>query len=228
MAISIRTRKNLWAKSGNRCSICKIELFSKKQNSDEVNIGEECHIISSKPNGPRYKPDLDNYDLIDNLILLCRNHHREIDERTNFYTEALLKQIKLEHEKWVRNAINNTLDSDHKIKQKRLNRITSGKELFNILSNSYGLRTDYDDVDNEVDAEFIGRILQDIFDFADLSSIAEPYDKVRIGVELKKLLNDLEEKNFHLIGNQFIEQMNFANGEKDKWPIATIVIKKNN
>lgn len=80
MGISDKTRKNLWAKSGNRCSICKTELFSGQKNEDEFNIGEECHIISSKQNGPRYKSNLDNYDTYDNLILLCRNHHKEIDE----------------------------------------------------------------------------------------------------------------------------------------------------
>jgi hypothetical protein len=41
MAISDKTRKSLWAKSGNRCSICKIELFSEK-DADVFNIGEEC------------------------------------------------------------------------------------------------------------------------------------------------------------------------------------------
>ena len=59
MGISSKTRKNLWAKSGNRCSICKIELFSKKKGKDEFNIGEECHIISSNTNGPRHKSNME-------------------------------------------------------------------------------------------------------------------------------------------------------------------------
>ena len=77
MAISNKDRKNLWAKSGNRCAICKTELFNKTVNTDEFNIGEECHIISSQKRGPRYK-ELENYDTSDNLVLLCRNHHKVI------------------------------------------------------------------------------------------------------------------------------------------------------
>lgn len=79
MAISDKTRKMLWAKSGNRCAICKAELITEQETDSNLNIGEECHIISSKPKGPRYKPNLNDYDTFDNLILLCRNHHKEID-----------------------------------------------------------------------------------------------------------------------------------------------------
>ncbi|MBY5958222.1 HNH endonuclease [Membranicola marinus] len=84
IGISSKTRKNLCAKSGNRCSICRTELFAKKFKSDEENIGEECHIISSKQNGPRHHPNLDDYD---NLILLCRNHHKEIDEISETFSQ---------------------------------------------------------------------------------------------------------------------------------------------
>ena len=67
MAISDKTRKKLWAKSGNRCSICKTDLFSNKEKAEDLNIGEECHIISSKPKGPRHKISL---GLIGSAILL--------------------------------------------------------------------------------------------------------------------------------------------------------------
>ena len=111
MGISNKTRKNIWSKSANRCSICKIELFSKKTKSDEFNIGEECHIISSKINGPRHKPNIDDYDISDNLILLCRNHHKEIDELTDTYSEELLRYIKLNHENWVKNTLDNSINN---------------------------------------------------------------------------------------------------------------------
>jgi|SRR3989339_40661 len=136
MAISEKTRKKLWAKSGNRCSICKTDLFSNKEKAEDLNIGEECHIISSKPNGPRHKEGLDDYDLYNNLILLCRNHHKEIDELTDTYTEKLLWYIKLNHEDWVNTTLNNS--KAKKERPKFISRITSGKELLNIISDSYG------------------------------------------------------------------------------------------
>jgi hypothetical protein len=226
MGISNKTRKNLWAKSGNRCSICKTELFAGQINEDEFNIGEECHIISSKQNGPRYKSNLDDYDTYDNLILLCRNHHKEIDELTDSYTEELLRYMKLNHENWVKTTLTDSINNDKKEKPRFLTRITSGKELLNIISDSYGYRTDYDEVVNEEDAQYIGGVLQELTDYGDISGMVEVYDKVQIGLQLNELLKDLEQKGYFLFGEKNIEKIKFGNGDIDNWAIATIVIKK--
>ncbi len=103
MNIKDKDRKQLWAKSGNQCAICKKELFHANEDGKDFNIGEECHIISKKPDGPRHIPNMNNYDTYDNLILLCCEHHKEIDDKNNvaFYTIERLHQIKEEHEKWV-------------------------------------------------------------------------------------------------------------------------------
>lgn len=223
MAITDRTRKSLWAKSGNRCAICKIELFSDKQ---ETNIGQECHIISSKTHGPRHKPNIEDYDLFDNLILLCCNHHHEIDELSDTYTEELLRYVKLNHENWVQSTIDKAINSDKKTRPKFLTRVTSGKELLNIISNTLGYRTDYDEVDNEEDAKYIGGVLQELVDYSEISGMVEVGEKVQMGHELKKLLDDLDEKGYYLFGERNVERIKYANGETDKWSIMTIVIKK--
>ena len=225
MAISDRSRKKLWTKSANRCSIYKTKLFSKKENLTEFNIGEECHIISESKKGPRHKPNLEAYDSYDNLILLCRNHHKEIDELTETYTEELLRYIKLNHEKWVQETLDDAIKSKSKIKPKFLTRITSGKELLNIVTDSHGYRTDYDEVEN--DADFIGGILQSLVDYGDLSEMEEIYDKVKMSFQLNDILKELEEKGYYLFGEKNTEHVKFSNGESDNWSIATLVIKKN-
>lgn len=110
MSISAKTRKTLWARSGNRCAICKTELVTEQYDNDKNQIiGEECHIISSKGKGPRYKSISDNnYDIETNLILLCRNHHREIDEQIDTYTAQAIQKIKSDHEIWVKRSIDET------------------------------------------------------------------------------------------------------------------------
>ena len=45
MGILDKDRKRLWAKSGNRCAICKHELFLSNKNNEDFNIGEECHVM---------------------------------------------------------------------------------------------------------------------------------------------------------------------------------------
>jgi|SRR5665647_71093 len=226
MAITDKTRKSLWAKSGNRCSICKIELFSSNADNNEFNVGEECHIISSKDKGPRHKPNIDDYDLFNNLVLLCRNHHKEIDELTETYTEELLRYIKSNHENWVQSTINNAIHKDKQNIPKFLTRITSGKELLNIVSDSHGYRTDYDEVENEEDAEYIGGVLQSLVDYGEISGMVEAYDKVKMGFQLNQLVKDLEEKGYFLFGEKNKEKIVYGNGESDKWNVATLVIRR--
>ncbi|NGY93851.1 hypothetical protein F3K44_31270 [Bacillus megaterium] len=55
MPVSNKARKILWGRSANRCAICKKELVEQATARDDSSIvGEECHIISAKKNGPRY------------------------------------------------------------------------------------------------------------------------------------------------------------------------------
>jgi predicted restriction endonuclease len=84
MAITDKNRKILWARSGNRCAICRISLVVEQtvQDSESV-VGEECHIVSSSPNGPRHDAAFttEQSDAIDNFILLCATHHKMIDDQ---------------------------------------------------------------------------------------------------------------------------------------------------
>lgn len=223
MSITTKTRKKLWAKSANRCAICKIELFNEKTTNTEFNIGEECHIISAKPNGPRYKSDLKDYDDYDNLIMLCRNHHKEIDENVDTYTEELLRYIKKNHENWVTEKLT---DSDEKDKEKPrfLIRITSGKDLMNIIFNAFGYRIDHDEIKDEDEANYIGGILQTLVDYGELSDVLETYEKVKLTLDFNNILSELEEKGYFLFGERVHESYKQLND----CPIATLVIKRSN
>lgn len=74
---------------------------------DESVVGEECHIISGKPGGPRSEPsfpdsEIDGYP---NLLLLCRVHHKLVDDQAETYTAELLRQLKQNHETWVSESL---------------------------------------------------------------------------------------------------------------------------
>ncbi len=89
MAITVKTRKILWARSGNRCALCRHELvMSETAADDDAVIGDECHIVSAKPNGPRSSKKLsaDEYDKPANLLLLCKVHHKQVDDQENTFT----------------------------------------------------------------------------------------------------------------------------------------------
>lgn len=106
MAISLKTHKLLWGKSGNRCAFpeCRKELVESETETDDHSIiGEEAHIIAKKTDGPRGKSDLssEDRDKYDNLILLCSNHHKLIDDQPNNFTIEKLKKIKDDHIEWI-------------------------------------------------------------------------------------------------------------------------------
>jgi len=110
MSINQKDIKILWAKSAGRCSICKQELSvdSHSSPSSITLIGENCHIVGDKLNsGPRHQSNLseEDRDRYPNLILLCSNHHNEIDGDTTKYSIEYLHQIKADHEIWVQTAL---------------------------------------------------------------------------------------------------------------------------
>jgi hypothetical protein len=107
VAISGKTRKLLWANSGNRCALCGSVLSHPQAKNDPAAIvGDECHIISGAQDGPRFDPffhgDNDGYE---NLLLLCASDHRLVDTQLGTYSVEKLKQLKANHEAVVARAV---------------------------------------------------------------------------------------------------------------------------
>jgi len=106
MAITLRTTKILWGRSGNRCAICRNELVEDAIDAadDESVVGDMAHIIARKETFTRGDYDAlsgEGRDHYSNLILLCRKHHKVIDDQPAHYTVERLREIKRSHEEWV-------------------------------------------------------------------------------------------------------------------------------
>ena len=105
-SISQKDLKILCTRSGNRCAMpeCKKILIENKKLNDTYSIiGEAAHINGKSPNSARYdgKMTEKERDSYDNLILVCRNCHKAIDDQPSFYTAEKLHQIKEDHERWI-------------------------------------------------------------------------------------------------------------------------------
>ncbi|MBE0461814.1 MAG: HNH endonuclease, partial [Candidatus Aminicenantes bacterium] len=181
MSISDKTRKRLWAKSGNLCAISKIELVSDFTSvSDESIIGEECHICTRTPRGPRYNASLSEVELdeYDNLILLSRNHHKIVDDNPIYYTSERLQNIKKSHEEWVRKTLNFEIRN---IKSKKytdftisfLTRIMTGRQLMNVISGSHAYDFDNDELHSESEVDLVSTFIQNAQELGDLFSDME-------------------------------------------------------
>ncbi len=93
--------KKLFALSGNKCSMtnCARPLIS---IDGAAVLGKICHISAASENGPRWDKDMDDDQRRDfsNLILMCGEHHDEIDADENLdkYKTRVLSKMKEEHE----------------------------------------------------------------------------------------------------------------------------------
>ena len=107
MTITLKTRKILWMRSGGRCSICKNEVIVDASSSadDPSVVADEAHIVARKETFTRGDFDAltpEQRDQYSNLILLCKVHHKVIDDQPAFYTVERLREIKAKHEDEVR------------------------------------------------------------------------------------------------------------------------------
>jgi hypothetical protein len=72
-----------------------------------VLIGDIAHIHSHGDTGPRALPELSDKQRNDyeNLILLCKNCHARLDGQQNTNTVEVIRQLKHDHEAWVRTSL---------------------------------------------------------------------------------------------------------------------------
>jgi len=228
MTISSRIRKMLWARSANRCAICKIVLISDNKKLQCQNIGEECHIISKKSNGPRHKMNIKNYDVYENLILLCRNHHRIIDEKNNEYSIEKLKEIKKNHEEWVNTSLNENSKNSSNSNSLFLKKVTSGNELLSIISNVDGYRYNFDEVSNNNEGLFLDSIIQKIINFGEAINNDIDSNSARIAYELTETLKELNEKGYFIFGEKNANYCDNNLKVKDFIVAELIISKKDN
>jgi len=228
MSITNKTRKILWAKSGGKCAICRIDLAHSDSDEESNHVfGEECHIISSKPTGPRFVANI-NYDSSDNLILLCPNHHSLIDKKIEKYPVDELRKIKIAHEKWVSENLSKKKDQENDISH--LQRLTTGREIVDIIMNNHVYEFNYDEVKTKEESDYVGCFFQELKDYGECSDLMEISERVEFGFKLNKSLEELDEKGFWVFGARRKKRM-FADITKESYllNIATIrVVKKDN
>ena len=236
MSITARSRKRLWARSGNRCAMCRRELVREGSPPDGDSIvGDECHIVSATRGGPRYDPEFprEKADDNSNLVLLCKVDHKVVDDQESKYTANLLRDLKAAHERRIAVQLEG-FDSDKqpvRIRQVAenvpnfLRRIRSGKELLAIMSNACAYALDYDELRNEEEVDLVSGFLQDAQDWGELG-LDEVGSRMRAAQSLDEHINGLEQSGFWVFGcreNQLIEG---GDGPASGWPVAHLRVMR--
>ena len=239
MAISDKTRKLLWSRSGNRCAICRLELAIDATACDDASlIGEECHIHSGRETGPRHNSsfEINEIDAYENLLVLCRVHHKMIDDQDETYTAEILRQIKSDHEKWVQEKLAGTSELKpirlRRIKENTLSclaRLTNGKDVLDIVDGASAFSFNHDELVSDEEVELVGGFIQVAKDWGELGGDLEPIQKVRTGFHLSGSLEQLEEAGFFVFGGREVHRVEGGVGTPLPWPVAILrVVRSTN
>lgn len=94
----------LWGMAAGRCEICNKLLYLDSHYGDDANFAENAHIHAVGRTGPRHKEDMtrEEIDCVDNLMLLCAEHHHLIDTKPENYQSDILTRQKQAHEERIR------------------------------------------------------------------------------------------------------------------------------
>lgn len=107
-----RIRFQLVARAAGRCQFpgCNKVLYEDELTKGPGNISNYAHIIPYRKDGPRGPETLherpSNVDTLDNLMLLCWEHHKLVDTKPvpPEYSAKELRRIKKEHEDRIKTA----------------------------------------------------------------------------------------------------------------------------
>lgn len=234
MSITEKTQKALWARSGNRCIICRIELVQDVENSNtNLIIGQQCHIVSEKDKGPRSNLNFDkDYDGYENLMLLCVNDHKRIDDQTEIYPPERLKLLKQKHELWVKKTLEKDVSAFANDEQniKSLPLVKSGKHLVDIIRGVHMFDFDNEELITNKEAEKVGYIFDILKDYIDILEDLRYTNILKLAIELNNEIEELEELGFLIFGMKRNLKMKHENG-KDMGTFETasiVIVRKDN
>ncbi len=117
MPPSERNTKIVIIESGNRCAfsfgkeICN-EVLAKENDGGRVAfIGDIAHIKGENEGSARYDENMEKGERnnAENLMVLCKNHHKTIDDQEDIYTVEVLLEMKNNHRKWIIEKTNKAL-----------------------------------------------------------------------------------------------------------------------
>ena len=91
-ALEEKTKIFLWGMAAGRCEICNKLLYIDSKYGDTANFAENAHIHAVGKKGPRHLDEMSKEEMngIENLMLLCAEHHHLIDTKPENYPDNTL------------------------------------------------------------------------------------------------------------------------------------------
>lgn len=238
MSISAKDRKLLWSRAHNACAICRKSLtdFADSTDLPGIVLGEEAHIIAQREDGPRGREgDREDIDRYDNLILLCADDHKRVDEQPDVFTVSLLRQKKAEHEEWAAKRFASDPDVEPIRVMKApgedlipMSPVLSGAQLWELVAGSATryLRT----VEGAVEpaaAQAADALLDAARDWADVAEEVEDHGFAAVREAqngLQELLDEVTRHALFVFGRRVTRTLTGGLGPPAPWPTVHLVV----
>jgi len=222
----------LWGRSANRCALCRFDLCLDAQCADSASIvGDECHLRGQSEGGPRYDPaySLELIDSYENLILLCKVHHKLVDDDWKTYTTEKLERIKAAHGNWVTEALEKPPNEDLPREEEVMPRVYNGTELLIAVGGSMAYQFDHDHPATQEEADALSGFLQNVQDYGELYSDFGSGERVQAACRVSEEMQQLAELGFWIFAESKLRKFKIAGEVVPDWRVAYMrVVKSSN
>jgi hypothetical protein len=219
--------------------MCRLQLIAAATPlDDEAVVGDECHIVSSQKNGPRHDPSFtaDAFDSYDNLLILCKVHHKLVDDQADTYGAELLKLLKNNHEKWVAEKLSHEQDGPAPVRIRRIKKnipevllhVRDGRRLADIVFDAQAYQFGHDELVSEEERDLVAEFLQDAQDWGELSMELEAGQRVRTAFDLSSALRKLDSAGLWVFGASEIQRLEGGIGSPTAFKVAILTVVRKN
>lgn len=230
MGISIRDRKRLWGKSGNRCAKCRCLLTHPGQgHAREAVLGEEAHIIGERPGAARYRPLPDGLrDAYENRVLLCPSDHSLVDQQPELWIIEVLHALKDAHEEAMTARTADARGDGTRFDMPgavELEVVIDGRRLLKIVGPAFAYVFDDDPMETEVERDAAKQLLGCAHDYGEIYSALGPGERIQAAEDLSEPLREALNAELILFGALLDVDVAFQ-GTRERWPVAILNLRR--
>lgn len=203
--------------------MCRVELTSlDEREGDHAIIGHECHIRAQSAGGPRFdaKTPPEKVDDYSNLILLCANHHKLVDDQPARYSTEELLTLKGKHEAWVRQRLSTKGGVSSK-EAEELGLLVDGWTLLNIIGGAFAFEFDHSQPKTPDETEILASFMDLLQDYGDLYGDLTAGQRLQAGETVHNELEAMSAMGWVLFGGTVHRTLQVAD-QTAPWPVAVI------
>ncbi|OWK45158.1 transposase [Fimbriiglobus ruber] len=165
--------------------------------------------------------DIDEYN---NLILLCKVHHKKVDDQPETYPIEKLREMKAAHERWVKERLSNK-STQGQPQFIQLYQIKTGKDIANIIGDAHVFSFDHDEQNTEEEVELVAGFLQNLQDWGETWSEMDSGQHVKARFMLTDEIKGIEAAGLLVFGLREVRKMKLkTNNTAFDWEVATIAV----